>query len=324
MAFSQIQGQDRPIAILKGYLATKKFAGAYLFVGPQGTGKYLAAVNFAKAVNCLGDGLDACDTCISCLKIEKNQHPDFHLIEAGDISEAIKIEAIRELKREISLKPYEGKRKVFIIDDAHKLTPEAANALLKVLEERAGESLIILVTAKPALLFKTIISRCQSIRFLPLKRPELEGILKDDYALNSSLAHFLAYAYEGRIGSALRLKDSEILREKNRIIDAFILARKVDNDTFLPQDRAQFRQCLETLTSWFRDIYLIKVGVAHSELINLDRRDELLRTMQRYSWFELEETMKFIADASLYLEQNVNLKLLLSNLKVELWKTKSW
>ena len=319
MAFTQIRGQSRALETLSGYLETQRLSGAYLFIGPKGIGKSLAARNFAKVLNCLNQRRDACDKCPSCLKIEQNQHPDFHLIQAAE-SEAIKIEAVRDLKKEINLKAYLGRRKIFLIEQAHNLTPEAQNALLKVLEEPAGESTIILVTDKPALLFKTIISRCQIIRFSSLKRPQLEQILKDDYALDGASAHFLAYFCEGSIGRALQFKDSQIFREKNQIIDAFALSAKVNPQQLAVETKEEMRRCLNILAAWFRDIYLIKIGAAHSELIHLDRRDELLRLMQRYSWFELEEVMKFIADALLYLEQNVNLRLLLSNLRMELWK----
>lgn len=314
MSFSDIKGQDKAIGVLKAYLSSFKFAGAYLFTGPEGVGKRLAARTFAKALNCLKQKEDSCDSCPSCLKIEKNNHPDIHFIEPVD-SGAIKIEEIRQLKQDISLKSYEAEFKVFIINDAHQLTAEASNALLKILEEPPAESVIILVAAKPQLLFKTIISRCQRIKFSSLQRASLETILKEDYRLDGTLAHFLAYFCEGRIGQTLSLKDTDILREKNRVIDMFSASPTAGLDNLAREStRQDIRRYLNLLAGWFRDIYLMKTGIAHAQLINLDRRDELLRLIHRYSWPELESIFKCISDSLGYIEQNVNTKLLLSNL----------
>ena len=327
MPFKDIKGQDKPIQILKGYIKQSSVLGGYLFSGPEGIGKGLVAKTLAKAVNCQEDILDSCDRCASCLKIDKQQHPDVQYISgSGSLgidngaSDAIKIENIRQLKKDISLKPYEAKKKVFIIDNAHNLTAEAAGAILKILEEPPGNSLMILISSRPTLLFKTIISRCKIIRFPPLPRVELKEILKKDYGLDHNLAHFLAYFCEGRIGSALRLKDADILTTKNRIIDQFIFLNKLSPENISAQNREDISKQFNILAAWFRDIYLIKIGLLHSELINLDRKTELLRSINRYTSFDLDEILNSISDSLLYLGQNINIKLLLSNLKAELWK----
>jgi DNA polymerase-3 subunit delta' len=261
---------------------------------------------------------DCCDKCPSCLKIDKDQHPDVHVIDSEGAE--IKIECIRQLQSQISFKPYEGKKKVFIIKNAHNLNVASSNAFLKTLEESPGESLIILVSEKPSLLLKTIISRCQLLKFNPLARPELEEILTKDYSLESGLAHFLAYFCEGRLGHALRLKDTQILREKNRIIDEFVFSRRQSLEKIPVQNREETRNYLNILTSWFRDMYLIKIGMPHSELINLDRKAELLKSMPQFSFLDLDEILNSISDSLFYLDQNINIKLLKSNLKAELWR----
>jgi DNA polymerase-3 subunit delta' len=333
MSFQDIKGQDKPIQLLKEYIKNSHLEGSYLFVGEEGIGKKLVAKTLAKAVNCEGQTLDSCDSCVSCLKIEKGQHPDIHIIDNStalnvshapsqkiglEESDAIKIEHIRQLQKEINLKPYEGRKKVFIIDNAHSLTPDAANALLKILEEPPSVSLIILISAKPALLFKTIISRCKMMKFYPLQRTELEEFLKKDFHLDNNLAHYLAYFCEGRIGRALKLKDTDILREKNRIIDAFTLVRRPGSDKLSIENRNNVRVHLNILTAWFRDIYLIKIGTPYRELINLDRKEELLRLMSRYAFMDLYEIFNSLSNSLLYLDRNVNIKLLLSNLKCSL------
>jgi len=315
MPFTDIIGQEKPANLLREYIHQKRIASSYLFIGPEGVGKKMAAQCFAKALNCEENNLDACDKCISCLKIDKGQHPDMHFIGSEDI---IKIEEVRQLQREIALRPYEGKFKVFIIDNAHNLTADAANAILKVLEEPPAHSIIILVTAKPQKLFKTIISRCQVIRFNSVPRLELKEILENKFSLSKANAHFLAYFSEGRIGLALKLKDTDLLAEKDKIIDGFSKPRGIfaQDDTW--QEKDEIRNYLNILAVLVRDIIINKTGLANSEVINIDRIDDLKRYADTYSFPDLERMLKAISDSLLYLEQNINTKLLLSNLNISL------
>lgn len=314
MSFQEIKGQDKAIAIIRGSLNRNRLEGGYLFVGPEAVGKRLVARTLAKAVNCLQRFPDPCDKCPACVRIEKNEHPDVHMIFQAD-SKAIKIEQVRQLQKEISLRPYEGKKKVFIIDNAEDLTQEAANALLKILEEPPANSLIILISAKPNLLFKTIISRCKIIKFYNLKRQELKSILAADFSLDNDLAHFLAYFSEGSIGRALSLKETDILRQKNRIIDELVVQKTTGQDYSWLENKEYLRYSLNILASWFRDVYLIKIGSPHAQLINFDRKDDLLRLMSEFSFVDLDGILNYISDALLYLEQNINAKLLIANLR---------
>lgn len=320
MSFINIKGQEQPIRILQDYLKQGRLQGGLLFAGPEGVGKKLAAKTLAKAANCLNEDLDSCDRCPSCLKIENNQHPDVHVIQLEDSD--IKIEYIRQLQREICLKPYEGRKKVFIIDNVHRLTAEASGALLKTLEEPPKNSLIILVSDKPALLFKTIISRCKTVKFLPLARIKLQEIFKQDYGLENPVAHFLAYFSEGRFGRALKYKETDIIKEKNAVIDGFIFSPQAGFEG-LTQEKDKIRGYLNILAAWFRDVYLIKIGMPHSEIINLDRKEDLLKLMSRFSFSALNEIMASLSDALFYLEHNINVKLLLYHLRSQLWKGQS-
>ena len=184
----------------------------------------MTAMALAQNLNCENKTFEACDICPSCLKVKAGQHPDVHMI--SNEGQEIKIDSIRNLQKRISFRPYEGFFKVFIIDNAHTLTMEASGALLKIIEEPPPKSPIILISDKPNLLLKTIISRCKTLKFNSLKRQSLESLLKTDYALDKDLAHFLAFFSEGRIGKALSLKDSDIIFEKNNIFDKVIAKDK--------------------------------------------------------------------------------------------------
>ncbi|MCM8796583.1 MAG: DNA polymerase III subunit [Candidatus Omnitrophica bacterium] len=331
MSFSQIKGQDKAISMLQGYLEEGRLEGGYLFSGPEGVGKKLTAITVAKAVNCENLVLDACDGCASCLKIEKGQYPDVSITDSNTPiredydkeradSKAIRIGHIRQLQQSASLRPYEGRRKVFIIDGAHALTAEASNAFLKILEEPPKDTLFLLITHKPGRVFKTITSRCKQIKFFLMARDELELILKEEYNLEHHKAHFLAYFCDGRLGCALKFKDRDILKEKNSIIDRWGLLHRSKIDGFALQGRDQMRDLLNILSSWFRDIYLLKLDFLSAEIINSDRKQDLFKIAPHFTFTELNGIFDFISSALLYVDENINIKLLLRNLEARLWK----
>ncbi|MGA2775687.1 MAG: DNA polymerase III subunit [Candidatus Omnitrophota bacterium] len=332
MSFKDIYGQDNAISLLKGYLNEGRLEGGFLFSGPEGIGKRFSAGILAQAANCLRNNLESCGDCPSCKRIASGQHPDVHFIDASTPTDilteglndegatgAIRIGHIRQLQKNISYKAYEGRLKFFIIDNAHNLNPSASNALLKVLEEPPQGSVIILITDKPFLLFKTIVSRCKAIKFTALNRRVLEKILKADYNLDSDTTHFLAYFSEGRLGKALRLKDTGVLNEKNALIDNFIQVKDFRLGNLTLQKRDEVRDCLNILAGWFRDIYLLKIGAEGSGLINSDRIGELKRSLPSFSLNKLNEIMDAISESIFYLERNINTKLLLYNLRAVLW-----
>jgi len=315
VSFRQIRGQKIPLKILLNSLNKGVLSPSYIFTGPEGIGKRTVALNFAKTVNCLKvkEG-DCCDHCLSCLKIQNFNHPDVHWIKK-DESDSIKIETIRELQKNIYIKPWEAKRKVFIIEEADRLTPEAQNSLLKVLEEPPKENILILITSKPNLIFSTVISRCKRINFTALNSDFLKEILIKDFNLGDSEAHFLAYFSEGRLGRAIEFKDRDFFKQKNFIITNFLF-RNLE----ALYDKEDFNLVISVLLSWFRDLLLLKRGISRFSLIHIDQRKRLLDCVDKYEITELEDIFKILKEAYLYKEFNVNLKLILNYIKVNLWK----
>lgn len=178
MAFKDIIGQERAVNILLKTIQRGRIPSAYLFAGESGIGKKFTAVNLAKALNCLTTGvvIDACDGCSSCIRIDKGIHPDFLSIvpESGQI----RIEEIRAIDDFLSLKAFEGRYKVVIVDDAEAMNQYAANAFLKTLEEPPEDSLIMLISSNPDRLPDTIKSRCSRINFTPLSYEACEKVIK--------------------------------------------------------------------------------------------------------------------------------------------------
>ncbi|MEW6075456.1 MAG: DNA polymerase III subunit delta' [Candidatus Omnitrophota bacterium] len=318
MAFRDIKGQEKIIEVLRNYIRASRLANTFLFIGPEGVGKKLVAQTFAKALNCKEQQADSCDQCDSCRKINATQHVDVSIL--GSDGEEIKIEQVRQLQANINLRPYEARKKVFIIDNAHNLNPESSNAFLKTLEEPPQDSVIILLTAKPRLLFKTIISRCQVLRFSGLARDALDRILTNEYAVSRTLAHYLAYFCEGSLGNALRLKETGLLKDGHRGLEELLQPSSWNVGKSTEQNRQFLKTRLNMLAGWFRDMYMVKIGLAHGGLIHAQEQEELLRMMKRYSFSELDGIFNTICETLFNLERNINVKLLIANLQATIWK----
>ncbi len=322
MGFGAIKGQQQAIMRLQGYLNQDKLEGGFLFSGPEGVGKFLTAKTFARAINCdaAATAGDCCDVCSACVRMEKICYPDLHCIDCGE--EEIRIEAIRQWQEQICLRPYEARKKVFIVNNAHNLNPVSANAFLKTLEEPPRDSVLILVTDKPSMLLKTILSRCRVVKFTALQRQALARILERDYGVEGQQVHFLSYFSEGRLGNALRLKDTDIIGCKNRVIDACTSPGAYLFDTLATKDRQEMRVYLNIIAGWMRDAYFAKAGIPAAELIHSDRSDAVDAYARAHTARELEEGIRTVSEFLLYLDQNVNVKLLLSNLKLYFQSTR--
>jgi DNA polymerase III delta' subunit len=164
MAWSDILGQDTPIRLLQAHLASGTVANAYLLAGPEGAGKRRIALEMAKALNCTAEGAHPCDQCSTCTRIDRATHPDVHLLSPSGASEQIKIDDVRALLGRLSLRPYSAAFQVAVIDGADRLTEEAANSLLKGLEEPSDRARFLLTTSRLSFCLPTIVSRCQIVR----------------------------------------------------------------------------------------------------------------------------------------------------------------
>lgn len=204
MSFATIIGHDKPVNILKRALANNTLAHAYLFSGEAGVGKKLTALTLAAAVNCCEAGPEGgCGACASCRKVAAGGHPDVRIVtsDGGDI----KIDQIRQVQADLALKPFEGVKKILIVDGAEGMNAASANAFLKTLEEPPGDALIVLITSMPQSLLPTIRSRCQEIRFLPLSRQKLAQALMQRRGLSEGDAWFLAALAGGSMGRGLEM-----------------------------------------------------------------------------------------------------------------------
>jgi len=182
MGFAEVRDQDFAVAALTRALQTGKVPHAYLFEGPAGVGKRLTASLWAMALNCENEGTEACGVCESCRKTAGRVHPDVRWLSVPEGKRRIPIEAVRESERWIAVRPHEGRSKVLIVEPAEQMSDQAANALLKTLEEPRPGSFLALVTSRASSLLPTVRSRCQRLRFGPLNRETVAEILVEQGA----------------------------------------------------------------------------------------------------------------------------------------------
>ncbi len=210
-SFSRLVGQEKARTLLGRALESGQLAHAYLFRGPDGVGKQLFARSLAAAVNCRQRlGMDACGRCSSCRKYSSANHPDFLVIspEKG----TIKIDRIREMTQALSYPPYESSVRVVLLEDIHTMRREAANSLLKTLEEPPENNLLILTAAASRDVLTTISSRCQMIPFFSLGQEEtVQVLLREKPELDHETARLLARLSEGCPGQALLFYRSEMV-----------------------------------------------------------------------------------------------------------------
>ncbi len=313
----QVIGQDKILSLLDYSLKTNAIAHAYLLVGPRHVGKGTLAINLAQALNCDGPELPCCQ-CRSCQRILEGKHADVTPIGLDSKTE-IGIDDIRGLQRLANLPPYEGKCKVFIIEDADYLSTEAANSLLKILEEPPPRVVWLLLAAEEEHLLPTIISRCQRLELKPMPSERIQEVLVNSYNVDANEAKLLMQLCHGRLGWAVSaLANDDILEQRSQRIvrlislltagleQKFAYAQELASQ--FSQNRRAGAEIVETWLDWWRDLMLIKSGCQES-IINVDYETTLEEQARELSLSEIEG---FLANLCLLQEEiskNVNPRL---------------
>jgi DNA polymerase-3 subunit delta' len=305
--FADIIGHNNIIENLKNALRSGRIANAYVFAGPANVGKEFVALNFAKALNCLTNRDDPCDKCISCRRIDDGNHADVMIIRPDGTR--LKIDQMRSLQKHGSYRAIEGNYKICIITEAEKMTAEAANSLLKTLEEPPGIMVLILLTTIYSALLPTIRSRCQSLKFSPVSLALISDEITKRLKIPESRAKWAAIQSQGRIGIALKLaKENE---KSNGISLDFLIPQGQNKEPLLnifkkAEELENTKESLDLLLSWYRDLLLIKQGCSQELLINNNEINNLEKLSGLYSDIRLEKLIKTIMQTQNLIKQNIN------------------
>lgn len=301
MAFRDCVGHGPLLAVLARAIARHALPPSLLFAGPEGIGKRLVAVAVAQALNCPraqtatrtepADRLatDACGTCPSCQRIARGVHPDVALIEPGP-SGSIKVDQVRDVVDRAAFRPFEGKRRAVIVNDADAMVDQAQNALLKTLEEPPPASVFLLVSARPDALLPTVRSRCPLLRFRPLSTREVADTLVRA-GVKEPDARAVAATADGSVGRALQASAGDLV--ESREVAARVLLQASKSDAVRSRldaakelvagagagasERDQVSRHLRAMASLLRDVELLQSGGDAGALANVDVRMELGR-----------------------------------------------
>lgn len=339
---SWIRDQDEALAILRSAVREDRVAQAYLFHGPRGVGKTRSALGVAQALECVSPGPDgACGACLPCRKVAGLAHPDVRLVfpmtreEEKDLDEtsrrlddyaanryalldfarnaSIGIGRIRELKGEAAKSLAEGRRRVFILCDAGRMLEEAAQSALKLIEEPPPDTHLILVAEEPAALLPTIVSRCQHVRFRPLRRGPIEEILAAMGESSSTEARLASSLANGSLGRAIALiEEGSIVKIRDEAVDLLDPVR----DAGAVQERVRqwagrlnansSRRMAEILLAWCHDLTAVKFGLPPDALSNPDRVEDLVRQAGALDLPAIREKIEALEEMCDSIDRNVN------------------
>jgi len=296
----QLIGNERVKSLLRRILETSRVPGAMLFTGEDGIGKKLFALEIAKALDCRTPaGSEGCGKCPSCVRIAKfnypqssdsddwkgivwTDHPDVGMVVAP--KRILLVEQMRLIEREANYRPYEGKARVFLIEDADKLNEASANALLKVLEEPPHTSHIILLTSRPAMLLPTIRSRCQMVRFSPVSAEEIESYLLNNKIVTAADARIRARVARGSLGRAIADEFEDYVDQRKSMLAVLQALALNDDRVQLLRSAEEFNDArhkdeyesrLDILEALIRDAWLLALNAPAEGVINEDLLPEL-------------------------------------------------
>lgn len=313
-ALRDLVGHEEIKTGLTNAVARNRVSHAYIFHGPPGVGKKTAGFAFARALLCRRGGGDACGTCDDCSRTERGVHPDLHLVRPDGAS--IKIKQLRSLRGNTAITSFGEGRQVFLVEQAEKMTTEAANSLLKTLEEPSAGVVFILVTDDPGGMLPTVLSRCQCYRFGLLSRDEVLRVVAP-VAGSAGCAQNVAALSGGSPGRALALLAGTGGRD--RVLE-LVLRWALDRRAGVPvpaielNSRDEAREFVNHLTVLFRDVMVRQQTGTGELLINIDRREDIAVLAGAYGRREVLDILVTAEETARRLASNVNQRLALDTL----------
>ncbi len=325
MPLRDIAGHRHLIQLVSSAVEREALPPSLIFAGPEGVGKQTTAVTVAQLVNCRtpvridGVGLDACGTCPSCTRIARGVHADVIVVQPGD-NGTIKVDQIRDAIEKSAYRPFEGRRRVVIVDGADAILAEAQNALLKTLEEPPAASMFVLVTSRPDVLLPTVRSRCQRLRFGRIAPADIAAILVDKFDYESAEAHAAASAADGSVAAALEGASEDVAAAREaaaRLLEGAAVsqdpARRLQGAKVLSggggADRHELARRLQALSSLLRDVGVLLSGADERTLANADMRARLGAVVRSFDGERAVAAFAAVDRALWALERNASPKI---------------
>lgn len=324
-----IHAQDWAVSLLKSHAAGDKLRHAYLFTGPEGVGRQTLAVNFAQALNCTNPPQpgEFCGNCRDCRQLAALYHPDLSLLLPGDGHKDILIDQVRALQHTLALSPYSGAYRIALLPDFQRATTQAANALLKTLEEPPDRVILLLTATSPEVLLPTIVSRCEVIRLRPASIQATQEYLYAQRGLDVDRARLLAHISGGRIGAAIRMaEDPAALRERwahLEILLALLPLRRYVRfkhierfSRSIDKPRQELGAVFSVWQSFWRDVFLRAAGEA-LPLVNVDLEAQIGQVAAQVPADQARDLIIAHQAAIQHLDANANIQLLLETLVLQ-------
>jgi DNA polymerase-3 subunit delta' len=321
MFLRDILGQERVVGFLRQALQSNQMPHALLFIGSEGVGKGTTALALAQALNCENrqPDQDACGQCRSCRLFATGSHPDFWQISPEKDSLQIKIEQIRELRRQVGFSPLAGNWRVVLLKPAETLNEAAANAFLKTLEEPPDGNLFILTAIGDRDLLPTIVSRCRRLSFSPIPQTILVGELQNRKGLSPEQASLVAAINYGSLGRALGEDLTDLLARRDQVINELGILQKGSTGEILQwaAEKGKKGTNLEGFIVlaglWYRDLLALTHQAAPGQLVNQDRVTDLLNQQKDISGALILERLEALSILQRQLRVNLNIELALNN-----------
>ena len=316
--FHDILGHEQIIAHLQNAIEEDKVSHAYIFNGPEASGKMMLAEAFAMALQCEGEGKRPCLECRSCRQAADHNQPDIIYV-SHEKPNTIGVDDIRtQINNDIDIKPYSSRYKVYIVDEAQKMNQQAQNALLKTIEEPPAYAIILLLTTNADSFLQTILSRCITLNLKAVKEDKIKEYLMKHYQIPDYQADICAAFSQGNVGKAIQLASSEEFGElKASVLQ--LMKRLEDIDLYemtgavkqIAEYKLSVNDYFDLMMIWFRDVLYLKATNDVDGLIFKDEVYDIKKQAAKRSYQGLETLLEALEKAKIRLNANVNFDLVI-------------
>lgn len=324
MNFQGIIGHEKIIKHLQSAMQMNKTSHAYIFNGEDGSGKNAMADAFVTALQCMEEGIDSCGKCKSCISAASRNHPD--IIRVTHEKSVISVEDIRlQLNNDIYIKPYSGKYKIYIIDEAEKMNAQAQNALLKTIEEPPPYAKIILLTNNSQTFLPTILSRCILLDLKPISKELIKDYLILEYKIPDYIAELSAVFSGGILGRAVRYACSEeFISMKDEIVRLLSRVHEIkhqditDAVKYFNTQKKNIDECIMLMLMWFHDVLMFKACANANYISFKDEIEYIRKQASLFSFQGIQNILDEIERLKKRLKANVNFDVSIELLFIEI------